>query len=200
MSSPQIRGRQAVTGLVTGAVAMAGFVAVLWLLEGLDQASGNALDGYGIRPRIEDGLLGIVLAPWLHLGWAHLMSNTVPLFVLGVLVMLDGWRTWLTTTVIVVLVSGVTVWLLAPPNSVTIGASGIVFGWLMYLLVRGFYTRSPGQIVLGVLVFLLYGGALWGVLPTAVGVSWQAHLGGAVGGLIAARGRRFVARPVRTGY
>ncbi len=197
MSTPHSRPRDVVTGVLTASLAMAGLVAVMWLLEGLDQASGNALDVYGIRPRTEDGLLGIVLAPWLHLGFAHLMSNTVPLFVLGVLVLLDGWRTWLGTTVIVVLVSGVTVWMLAPPGSVTLGASGIVFGWLTYLLARGFYTRSPGQIALGILVFLLYGGALWGVLPTAVGVSWQAHLGGAVGGLLAARGRRFAPRRAR---
>ncbi len=197
MSTSQSRPRDVVTGVLTASLAMAGMVAAMWLLEGLDQASGNALDAYGIRPRTEDGLLGIVLAPWLHIGFAHLMSNTVPLFVLGVLVLLDGWRTWLGTTVIVVLVSGLTVWLLAPPMSLTLGASGIVFGWLTYLLARGFYTRSPGQIALGVLVFLLYGGALWGVLPTAVGVSWQAHLGGAIGGLVAARGRRFAPRRTR---
>lgn len=193
----QTNNRNTGTGLIGSIAALSALVAVLWLLEGLDQVSGNALDGLGIRPRSDAGVLGILLAPWLHLGWAHLMSNTVPFFVLGVLVLLEGWRTWLTTTTVVVLVSGVTVWVLAPPGSITIGASGVVFGWLTYLLARGFYTRSAGQIALGVLVFLLYGGLLWGVLPAAVGVSWQAHLGGAIGGLLAARGRRHDVRPVR---
>jgi membrane associated rhomboid family serine protease len=182
-------------GFVAAALAMGLLVGGLWLLEGLDQASGNALDGYGIRPRTDEGLVGVLLAPWLHGGWAHLVSNTVPFFLLGVLVLLEGWRRWLQTTAVVVLVSGATVWLLAPAGSLTLGASGVVFGWLTYLIARGFYTRHPGQIALGVVVFLLYGGALWGVLPGEVGVSWQAHLGGAVGGFIAARSRRTQVRP-----
>ena len=82
--------------------------------------------------------------------------------------------------------SGAFVWVLSPPGSLTLGASGVVFGWLTYLLVRGFFSRSAGQIALAVLVFVLYGGILWGVLPGTVGVSWQGHLGGAVGGALAA--------------
>jgi membrane associated rhomboid family serine protease len=162
----------------------------MWLLEGLDQLSGNALDAYGIRPRTDEGLLAIFIAPWLHGGWAHLVSNSVPFFVLGLLVLLEGWRHWWTTTLVVVLASGAAVWVLAPPGTITLGASGVVFGWLTYLIARGFYTRSGRQIALGVLILLVYGGALLGVLPTSVGISWQAHLGGAVGGLLAARMRR----------
>ena len=190
MSTLQTRGRRSGTGWGTAIVAMAVLLLGMWLLEGLDQASGNALDGYGIRPRTDEGLLGIFVAPWLHAGWAHLVSNSVPFFVLGLLVLLEGWRHWWSTTLVVVLASGVAVWLLAPVGSITLGASGVVFGWLTYLIARGFYTRSGRQIALGVLIFLVYGGALLGVLPTAVGVSWQAHLGGAVGGLLAARMRR----------
>ncbi len=85
---------------------------------------------------------------------------------LGVIVLLDGWRRWLiVTTCWVVVVSGTTVWLIAPAGSVTLGASGVVFGWLTYLMVRGLYTRAPGQIALGVVLLLFYGGLLLGVLP-----------------------------------
>jgi membrane associated rhomboid family serine protease len=195
MSELQAGRRSGGTGILAASVAMALVVAALWMLEALDQASGNALDGYGIRPRTDEGLVSVFLAPWLHGSWAHLVSNTVPFFVLGVLVLLEGWRRWLQTTLVVVVASGAAVWLLAPAASITLGASGVVFGWLTYLIVRGFYTRHPGQIALGVVVFLLYGGALWGVLPSDVGVSWQAHLGGAVGGFIAARSRRTRGRP-----
>ena len=125
---------------------------------------------------------------------AHLVSNTVPFFLLGVLVLLDGWRRWFITTLWVIVVSGATVWLISPPGSITLGASGIVFGWLTYLILRGFYTRAPGQIALGVVVLFFYGGVLLGVLPTDAGVSWQAHLGGAIGGVLAASRQR--GRPV----
>ncbi len=182
-------------GFGTAFVAMALLVMGLWLLEGLDQASNNALDSYGIRPRTDEGLLSVFVAPWLHGGWAHLVSNTLPFFVLGIIVLLEGWRSWARATLIVLLASGATVWLLAPTNSLTLGASGIVFGWLVYLLVRGFFTGSPGQIATGVVVFLFYGGMLWGVLPSDAAVSWQAHLGGALGGILAARSRGKVARP-----
>jgi membrane associated rhomboid family serine protease len=191
----QTSARSGRTGLVAASIAMALLVAVMWLLEGVDQASGNALDAYGIRPRTGEGVVSVFIAPWLHGGWAHLVSNTIPFFLLGVLVLLDGWGQWFRTTLVVVLVSGAAVWLLAPVGSITLGASGVVFGWLTYLVVRGFYTGSAGQIVLGLVIFLLYGGMLWGVLPSDAGVSWQAHLGGALGGFLAARSRRRVARP-----
>ncbi len=100
---------------------MALLVAGMWLLEGVDQASGNALDAYGIRPRTGEGVVGVFIAPWLHGGWAHLVSNTIPFFVLGVLVLLEGWGQWFRTTLVVVLVSGAAVWLLAPAGSITLG-------------------------------------------------------------------------------
>ncbi len=180
-------------GALEAAVVMGALVVVLWVIEAIDQANGNALDAYGIRPRSEDGLWEIFTAPFLHGSWAHLVSNTVPFFLLGLLVLLDGWRQWLVTTLWVVLTSGLAAWLLSSPNTVTLGASGVVFGWLTFLIARGFYTHAPGQIALGVVVFVFYGGVLLGVLPTDAGISWQAHLGGAIGGVLAAsrqRGRR----------
>ncbi len=101
--------------------------------------------------------------------------------------LLDGWRRWAWATLVIIVASGLAIWLFSPPGSITLGASGIVFGWLTYLLVRGFYSGSFAQIGIGVVVFFVYGGILWGVLPSDAGISWQGHLGGAVGGVLAAK-------------
>jgi len=195
VSTLQTTGRRRL-GFVEAGVSMAVLVGLLWVVEGVDQADAHRLDQYGIQPRSGEGLLGIFVAPFLHGSWAHLISNTVPFFVLGVVVLLDGWRRWFVATLWIVVLSGATVWLISPPGSVTLGASGVVFGWLTYLIARGFYTRAPGQIALGVVVFLFYGGILLGVLPSTAGVSWQAHLGGAIGGVLAAsRQRRHTVDP-----
>ena len=167
---------------------------VLWALELVDQTSGNALDGYGIHARELDGLPEILTAPFLHAGWQHLASNSLPFFVLGFLVLLSGLARWLVSTLTSIVSSGVFAWLLTPAGTIVLGASGLVFGWLTYLLARGLWSRRPGQVALAVLVLLVYGGLIWGVLPGAVGVSWQAHLGGAAGGVVAA----LILRP-RTG-
>ncbi len=164
----------------------AGLLALQWVLELLDQISGNRLDQLGIRPRTGDGVWHVLTAPWLHGGWGHLVANSVPWLVLGFLVLLSGWREWLGATAAAVLVSGALVWLFSPANSVTLGASGVIFGWLTYLLARGIFLRRPGQIALAVVILVGYGGVLWGVLPGTPGVSWQGHLGGAVGGVLAA--------------
>ena len=109
------------------------------------------------------------------------------MMVFGFLLLLEGLRRFVQVTLIVTVVSGMTVWLLSAPGSVTLGASGVIFGWFLYLLARGVYTRSATQILVAVVILFVWGGMLWGVLPLQVGVSWQAHLGGAVGGVIAAR-------------
>ncbi len=169
------------------ALAMGLLLAGLWVLEAVDQASGNQLDGYGIRARELDGLPEIFTAPLLHAGWDHLASNSLPFFVLGFLVLLGGVARWVWSTLISVISSGLTAWFLTPANTIILGASGLIFGWLTYLLARGLYSRRPGQVVVALLVLLAYGSLIWGVLPGASGVSWQAHIGGAVGGVIAAR-------------
>ena len=126
----------------------------------------------------------------IQLGWLMLAFYiTCALFVflvLGVLVYLSGTGRFVWTTLISAIVSGLTAWLLAPPGSITAGASGVIFGYLTYLLVRGFYSRKIGQILLAVVVFAIYGTVLLGVLPGTPGVSWQGHLGGAVGGVLSA--------------
>ena len=187
------------------ALVMIVLLAGLWGLEVLDQLSGNALDSFGIHARELDGLPEIFSAPFLHAGFEHLISNSIPFLVLGFLVLLGGLARWLVSSLISIVGSGLAAWLLTPADTVILGASGLIFGWLTYLLARGLYSRRTGQIVVSLLVLVVYGSMIWGVLPGAAGVSWQAHLGGAVGGLVAARvlHRRAVRvpeRPLSTSY
>lgn len=163
-----------------------GFVGLLWVLEFIDTLLLNQTDRLGVRPGSSDGLMGVIFAPLLHSGFPHLVNNTVPLLVLGFLIALNGLSRWVAVTVTIWLVSGVGTWLIGSWGSVHIGASGILFGYLVYLVIRGVVSRNPWQILLGVVVFLVYGSVLWGVLPGNEGISWQMHFFGAVGGALAA--------------
>lgn len=171
---------------VTAAIVIGSFVALLWIIEGVDTLMRNQLDGFGVRPRELDGLSGILFAPLLHGGWEHLIANTGPLLVLGFVILLSGVGTWLRATAIIWIVGGFGTWLIGGSHSVHIGASVLVFGWVVYLVMRGVFTRKILQIVIGVVIFAAYGGVLWGVFPGDAGISWQGHLFGAIGGLIAA--------------
>lgn len=170
----------------TAGLVMGVWTALLWVIELVDQLLRGTLDALGIRSWSLDSLGSVFVAPFLHGGWAHLLANTVPFAVLGFLVLLGGTLRAVSATVIVTVVSGLFAWLLNPPNTLTIGASGLIFGWLSYLLARAVFSRNGTQIVLAIVVFAVYGGVLWGVFPSQAGVSWQAHLGGAVGGVLAA--------------
>lgn len=165
-------------------VIIVALTAILYVIEAIDVVSKHDLDSAGIEPREADGLSGIIFSPFLHADWEHLAANTLPGMVLGFLVLMA--RRFIITTAIVWVVSGVGVWLFAPPYTVTVGASGIIFGWLTYILVRGIFNRDIWQVLLGVVVFMIYGGVLWGVVPTDGRVSWQGHLFGAIGGVLAA--------------
>ncbi len=173
-------------GWVRAAGVVAAFVGLLWVVEIVDVVGGGDLDRYGIEPRSEDGLVGIALAPLLHSGWTHLEANSVPLLVLGLIVAVVSTARFLGVLAWAWVVGGLGVWLVAPGNSVTVGASGLVFGLLAYLLVIGFLERRAVGILVSIGVFLLYGGVLLGVLPGQPGVSWQGHLFGAAGGVLAA--------------
>jgi membrane associated rhomboid family serine protease len=162
------------------------FTLVLWVVEFYDQMTGERLDADGIVPRNVDGLEGIVWAPLLHAGWAHLIANTLPFVVFGFLVLANGIGRFLFVTAIIWVIAGLGVWFTAPYGTVTVGMSGVIFGWLTYLLVRGFFARSGAQIVLALVVFFLWGGILLGVVPGQEGVSWQGHLFGALAGVLAA--------------
>jgi membrane associated rhomboid family serine protease len=164
------------------------FTGVLWVQEIIDAVIfRGGLDRFGIHPRSLWGLLGILFAPFLHGGFGHLIANTVPLVVLSFIIMLRNKRDLLTVSAISGLVGGLGIWLVGSANSVHIGASILVFGYLGYLLSRGIFERRFWPIVGSIATFFLYGGALWGVLPGQAGISWEGHLFGFVGGVLAAK-------------
>jgi membrane associated rhomboid family serine protease len=169
------------------AVVLGASVASLWAVFAVNTVVGGALLRYGVVPRTVDGLRGIVLAPFLHANLAHLTANTASLLILGWLVMLRDPRHFGLVALLAMLGGGITAWLLGAGNSVHVGASGVIFGFLGFLIFAGWYARSFGSIVLSIGVTVLWGGLVFGVLPGDVGISWQEHLGGFAGGVLAAR-------------
>lgn len=172
---------------INGLILVGAMVAVMWISEGVDAILPANLDGYGIVPRSDDGLAGIPAAPFLHVGFGHLISNTVPFAAMGAAIALGGLRRIALVTFVVMLVSGLGTWLIAGAGSVHLGASGVVFGYGTYLLARGVLERSWLALATALAVGLLFGGALLGGLVPQEGISWQAHLFGAIGGILAAR-------------
>jgi membrane associated rhomboid family serine protease len=186
MASPATPSRTH-SPVVRGFALVAGMAALMWVVEVADQIADGRLDAYGIEPRDVDGLDGVVFAPFLHAGFDHLIGNTIPFVLLGFAIALGGVARVAMVTVIVALVGGLGTWLVAPANTVHIGASGIVFGYAAYLVARGVYSRSAMQIGLGVVVLAVWGTTLLRGLVPEDGISWQGHLFGAIGGVLAAR-------------
>jgi len=169
-------------------VVLGGLIALLWAVELIDQVFWQGrLDGQGIRPRNLDGLWGIFWAPFLHSDWSHLWANTLPLLSLGWLILLRDLGEFLLVNGLVLLVGGLGTWVFGGPNTVHIGASGLVFGYFGFLLSRGYFEREFMAIALSVLVLVMYSGLLIGILPTHPGISWQGHLFGFLGGILAAK-------------
>jgi membrane associated rhomboid family serine protease len=158
---------------------------VMWGVELVDLVLSGDLDRFGVRPRRLDGLDGIVFGPFLHRGFGHLIANTIPFLVLGAAIAIGSVRRWLTVTAIVAVVSGLGAWLFSDAGTVTVGASGLVFGYLTYLVTRGIFARKASWLLGGLVVLAIYGGILWGLLPRP-GISWSGHLFGAIGGVLAA--------------
>ncbi len=171
---------------MAAAVVMLSFTALLYVVEAVDQVTALRLDDDGIISRNLDGLWGILWAPLLHSGWPHLISNTVPFLVFGFLAMAGGIRQWIVVTATIWVLCGLGVWLVGPSGTSTIGASGVIFGWLVFLLARGFFARSARQIGLAIVLVAIWGSVLFGILPGQPGISWQAHFFGALAGLLAA--------------
>jgi membrane associated rhomboid family serine protease len=169
-----------------GVLLVAALAGVMWVTEVVDALTAVDLDGFGIEPRETAGLPGIVLAPFLHGGFGHLISNTVPFLVMGALIALSGLARVLAVTVVVALVAGLGTWLLGSPGSVHLGASSLVFGYAAYLLARGVFTRRVLYVATAVLVAFVWGSALLGGLLPRQGVSWTGHAFGAAGGVLAA--------------
>ncbi|MGV0026260.1 rhomboid family intramembrane serine protease [Phormidesmis priestleyi] len=179
--------------LKTHVGVLGGLIGLMWLIEIADVFVGGRLNFFGIIPRTEIGLRGIFFAPFLHNGFGHLISNTVPFITLGWFVMLRAMREFFTVSAIALLASGIGVWLFGSPG-IHLGASGVVFGYFGFLLSRAYFERSALAIAISAAVGLLYGGLIWGVLPTRMGISWEGHLFGFIGGVLAAN---WLSRPRR---
>jgi len=186
-SVPKHSHRPFLTTLRDHALLLSILVGSMWAVEVIDRVLPFAhLEAHGIHPRTVSGLTGIALSPFLHGDFSHLISNTLPFVVLGGLVLAGGRGVFLGTTIFVVIVGGAAVWLLAPSNTNHIGASGLVFGYLGFLLARGWFERSFAWTLLALGVLIAYGGLLFGVLPGQAGISWQGHLFGFIAGIVAA--------------
>jgi membrane associated rhomboid family serine protease len=163
-----------------------GSVAIAWGLEIVDTIFHGYFDRFGIQPRRFAGLPGVLASPFLHLGFGHLTSNTVPFLVLGGMVLIGGRKVFITATLFIMVVGGTALWALGPGGTNHVGASGLIFGYLGFLLARGIFEKSVVWIVVSVGILLLYGGMLNGVFPVQPGISWQGHLFGFIAGVLAA--------------
>jgi membrane associated rhomboid family serine protease len=193
--------RERYVAQLDGLRALAALVAIMWAVELVNVLDSYRLDRDGIVPRNVSHLDGIAFAPFLHTSVAHLLGTPIPFVILGVAIALAGVGPLLLVTLIVALVSGLGTWLTSPAGSVTVGASGVVFGYATYLVSRGLFDRRIGEVLLGILVLFLFGGALISDLVPRSGVSWEAHLFGGIGGVIAAAAlsRRARGRTTETG-
>lgn len=188
MKTAVVRTSRNVTrSLRSQTVTLSASVGSMWIVFAVNALLGGALLRFGIVPRTTDGLVGILVAPFLHANLNHLIANTIPFLIFGWLVMLRDRRHFLPVTLYAMLGSGLLAWMFGAPGSVHVGASGVIFGYLGFLLLSGWYARSFTSIVMSVGVAVLWGGAVMQVLPGAAGISWQGHLGGLLGGILAAR-------------
>lgn len=164
------------------------FIGILWILEIIDQfLLSRQLDSLGLQPGNWNYWEGILLMTFLHGNFNHLLNNTIGLAIFGVLLPTKKWTDLFFISICAILGCGLAVMLLGQPGSVHIGASGLVFGWWSYLIAQSIYQRNFKSMVIAILVIVLFGGMIYGVLPGQQGVSWQGHLGGAIGGIVGAR-------------
>ena len=198
---PAWRQGPSVGKAIRAAIFMAGFLGLLWLIQLINWADSYHLDDrFGILPHHESHLGDIFTAPLLHFSWPHLEGNSIPFLVLGFLAAYRGLTRFVTVTLIVTITSGLAVWFFQSGNELTVGASGLIFGYFGYVLVRGLFDRNLIDVIAGVLAGVLYFSILTVAIPGTPGVSWIGHAGGLVGGVLAGwllRSRRPAKAPVR---
>ena len=188
LSPSESSGRTRVPEWLTGRLGLvAGALAIMWVVEILS-VGFDSIDNNGILPRMLDGLDGILWSPFLHSGFPHLISNTIPFAILSGLVLIRGAKRWLSASAIIIGLGGLLVWAFAiGSNENHIGASGWVFGLFGFLVLSAFFERKPLSIGIGLITLFLYGGTiLFGVIPRD-GISWEGHLFGFIAGVVAAR-------------
>ena len=178
------------------AIVLGGALAAFWTVFVVNTLLGGFLLTLGVIPRTTIGLRGILFAPFLHGSLNHIVANSIPFVALGWMVMLRDEKHFIPVTLAGMVGSGLMAWLLGAPGTVHIGASGVIFGYLGFLMLSGWYTRSIGSILLSLIVTVVWGSLGLGVLPGAPGISWQAHIGGFLGGVLAARAFRIDADSV----
>jgi membrane associated rhomboid family serine protease len=188
-SRPPVRRGQT---QLEGVAVLAGVVVLMWFIEAINTLDSNHLDSDGILPRSIDHVWGIFTAPFIHASWQHLIANTVPFVFMGLIIALQGAKRFALVTLIVIVVGGIGTWLVSPSHTstgipeYTIGASGVVFGYATYLFTRGFFNRNIVELLIGLVVGVIWGGALWSSVVPHTGISWQGHVCGAIGGVVAA--------------
>ncbi|MEO1836281.1 MAG: rhomboid family intramembrane serine protease [Akkermansiaceae bacterium] len=170
------RGNRPEFGLLLSMVMTA------WAIELIDLVLPLELDRFGIIPRELSGLPGILFSPWLHGDWQHLIANTLTFFGLGMIVLMAEGKRFLSTTFVLVLISGLGTWIIGRENSVHIGASGLIYGYFGYILGRAIWEGRLSWIVIGIVVATIYGGMIWGIRPTTFPISWEGHLTGLLAG------------------
>ncbi|HET7463987.1 MAG TPA: rhomboid family intramembrane serine protease [Longimicrobium sp.] len=158
----------------------------MWVVQLINALTLHSLDRFGIHPWSIPGLIGILFAPFLHGSFGHLLANSLPFLLFGWLILLHDVRDFVVVSLLAMLVGGLGTWLTGAPGSVHIGASGVIFGYFGFLLLRGWFRRSIGSILLSLLIGIVYGGLVFGVLPGQAGISWQGHLFGFLGGGLSA--------------
>jgi membrane associated rhomboid family serine protease len=171
---------------VEGVQLLAAIVALMWFVEVINTIDSNRLDGDGIYARSFSHVWGILTAPFIHVSFQHLISNSIPFIFMGLIIALRGAARLALVTALVVVIGGVGTWLISPGGVSTVGASGVVFGYATYLLARGLFNRSLLELLTGAVVGVVWGSALLSSVVPHYGVSWQGHVCGAIGGVVAA--------------
>jgi membrane associated rhomboid family serine protease len=169
-----------------GVQLLAAIVALMWVVEVINTIDSNRLDREGIYARSFSHLWGIVTAPFIHVSFQHLISNSIPFIFMGLIIALRGAARLALVTAIVIVIGGIGTWLISPAGLSTVGASGVVFGYATYLLARGLFNRSLLELLTGAIVGVVWGSALLSSVVPHYGISWQGHVCGAVGGVVAA--------------
>ncbi|MDX8377729.1 MAG: rhomboid family intramembrane serine protease [Mariprofundales bacterium] len=176
--------------LPKAALFMLRLLACLWLIFLTDALLGGWLTQMlGLVPRTMRGLLGIAFAPLLHGSLYHMMANSVPFFVLGLLIYWRDPFLFLITTLVIAIGSGLAVWIFAR-QGVHIGVSGIIFGYFGFLASNGWVEKDWRALLVSVFVIIAYGGMIFGILPVSTYISWEAHLFGFIAGILAGRNRK----------
>jgi membrane associated rhomboid family serine protease len=186
MTASQVRKREPITAGGKALLVALALLAIMWVVQAVNAGMGEALDQeYGIAPRAVHGLIGIAAAPWLHASWQHIEGNSLPFLVLATLAAWGGLRRFALASLIIIAVAGLGTWLTSPAG-VTVGASGWILGLFTYTVARGFLQHRVADVITALIAGALYWGIIFDVLPQSSSISWQDHLFGAIGGLLAA--------------